>query len=228
MSASKYGGRLGGEHQHAVVERDPPQVTREVDDLGARRFRHLDVPGLGNAGQLGDHRIGVLDVLEHVRADDVVEDLIGEWHVARRWRRTSADRLVPPMRPSVGRHARRRCNDRAARRLASAACRRCRRRARARCDRPVSRFVADRTSAAAARGSWRAPMEQSHEPVLVALDLAEVVAQHLVGHVRSEVHRAVRLAPTIPEAGQDHPIRRRDLRRQPRARGVGQTRDPSR
>ena len=67
-------------------------------------------------------------------------------------------------------------------------------------------------------------MEQSHQTVLVALDFAEVVVQHLVGLVRSEVHRAVRLPPTIPEAGQDHPIRRSDLRCQSRTRGVGQPR----
>ncbi len=50
---------LGGEDQYAVLQRDPPQVAGEVDDLGACRLRHLDVAGLGNSDQLADHRVRV-------------------------------------------------------------------------------------------------------------------------------------------------------------------------
>ena len=43
--------------------------------------RHLDVAGPADPGDLGDHRRRVGDVLEHVRADDVVEHAVGEGHV---------------------------------------------------------------------------------------------------------------------------------------------------
>ena len=72
---------LRREHEDSVLQGDPPQMAREVDDLGARGLRHLDVARLGHTRQFGDHKIRPLDVFEHVRANGVVEDLVGEGHL---------------------------------------------------------------------------------------------------------------------------------------------------
>ena len=149
-------GLLGRHDQRAGVERHPPQVAREVDDLGARRLRHLDVAGLGHPGELGDRRRpGRSTCSSTCEQIDVVEDLVGERHVggvgveqrpvdARRRRARCA-----------GRRARRRRSDRAARRRASAACRRCRHRAPGRRGRRGWRCVAGGTTAARRRHAHR-------------------------------------------------------------------------
>ena len=74
---------LGGEHDDTVLQGDPPQMAGEVDDLGAGCLGNFDVPGLRHPGQLGHDSVGMLDVLEHVRADGVVEHSVGERHVGR-------------------------------------------------------------------------------------------------------------------------------------------------
>ena len=74
-------GVLGREHERRPVEPAPPEVAREVEDLGARRLRDLDVAGPADPGDLVDHRGRIGDVLEHVRAHDVVEHAVGEGHV---------------------------------------------------------------------------------------------------------------------------------------------------
>ena len=72
---------LGREDELTVDQIAPPQVAGEVGDLGAGDARHLDVAGPCDAHHLVDDATWVGDVLEQVRADDVVEHLIGEGHV---------------------------------------------------------------------------------------------------------------------------------------------------
>ncbi len=99
-------GVLGGEHQRRPVEPAPPQMAREVEDLGARRLRHLDVPGPADPGDLGDHGRRVGHVLEHVRAHDVVEHTVGERHVGgvggEQWPGDPGGRATGPLPAVLG------------------------------------------------------------------------------------------------------------------------------
>ena len=128
-------------------------MTREVDDLGAGRLGHLDVAGLGDSDQLADHRVWVLDVLEHVRADDVVEGRVGKRHVGGVGveqrsidTRRSISRALPAVLvadEAVEEHV-----GTPVRLVAAADVEH-----RARCDRPGWRCAADRTNAAVTRTS---------------------------------------------------------------------------
>ena len=160
MSASKYGCVL------AVNTSTPSSSVTHHRWLGKSTILALAAsgtsmyPALATRVELGHHGVGMFDVLEHVRADDVVEDLVGERHVGGvgiEQRTVDARRRGARALPAVARH---RESDRAGRRHANEACRRCRHRAPTTLHRPGSRCAADETTAPAARGSCGAPMEQ--------------------------------------------------------------------